>query len=958
MKDLYYDLKNHLEGDVLSDTLSRNIYSVDASMYSVTPTAVVIPKAYDDLLATVMIAKKHHSSIVPRGAGTGVTGSCLGKSLVVDCSKYLNKILDINIEKGYALCEPGVVLDELNTVLSPMGYQLACETASGNRATLGGMLGNNSSGAQSLRYGCTSQHVESVEMVLSTAETFQFEALSTEKLENKILESTTEGHIYREVSRILKDCQQDIENFYPKGVEHTQGYNLGALTQSKPLNLAKLIAGSEGTLGITSKIKFKIVKKPKQAFCLLLCFSSLKEAIESLELLKQSNPLALEFIDETILHKIQNPPIFQKRFSWVNSETKALVVLEKEAHSPEDLEDKKNQLEKISASIPGILNQRFYFQKEDIKKIKLVKYSGMELLLSQRSLKKDVAFIENLTIPHEYLIDFINQLQKLLQTFNKKASIYGHLGHDCVHLRPYVNLYERSNLNSIHLIINKVLDLVGDYRGFLSASQSNEFLHSQNKQKIFGEKLYCAFCDIKAAFDPDMRMNPGKIIGSHSLKESLRVQPRNSMKHIPTFLDFSLEGGIEKVSDLCTGGGRCRKLEGIMCPSYQASRDERFSTRGRAQSLRSLIHGNLSQEAFTHKEFHKVLDLCIECKACARECPSGVNMTKIKSEFLYHYQEKHGYLLRDRFLAHLDTVAKYASYFPKFSNFLQNSSPGKKVLECIGFSPQRNIPNYAGLKFSTWYKRNYKSKKRTQKVVLLNDSYTEFYAPHIGIAAINILDYLGFDVIVPPRACCGRPSLSKGFLPRARLQAQQLLQNLSPFVEQKMPILGLEPSCLYTLLDDYRYLLPASKVKPLIACTQSIDSFLGDRLSFSRLSPERDCKQLHIAYHSHCHQSSSNSKKKSLNLLSQIPLAHVQEIPEGCCGMSQFFGYEKEHYDFSLKIANQKLFPCIQKMEQTDLIISNGFCCRNQIKDGTEKNSLHLVEILAESLGLSSSKLI
>lgn len=949
MKNLFDELKQQIEGDVHDDIITKAIYSVDASIYELKPLGIIIPKNSDSLIKTLEIASKYQIPVTARGAATGITGSCLGEGLIIDTSKYLNKILEINLEEEYAICEPGVVQDRLNEALAPSGYRLGPDTSTGNRATIGGMLANNSAGARSLIYGCMADHVNEVELILAGGETITLKAINQEELFQKRQQKTAEGNIYREIFRILNLHQKTIEEHFPKIPRHVSGYNLDRLLSS-PLNLSQLIAGSEGTLGIASKIKMNIVKKPLFTGACVIHLEKMIPGMHFIPHILSFYPIALEMIDDKILNAARNSPSVRTKLDWLERSPEAVFIAEFEAASQDALDRKLNDFAKAMQAIPLGYTSKILNTPQKMAAVWEVRKAGLGLLLSKREYSRAIAFIEDLSIAPEKLAGFMNDFCKYMQSIGKEAGIYGHIGSGCMHIRPYIDLRKKEELTIMKQILGDVSEMVLAYGGAMSGEHGDGLIRSWLNEKMFGSDLYQAFKDIKKAFDPHFLMNPGKIVDGPPLLENLRLSPESKQKKITTFLDFSKEGGIELAADLCNGNGLCRKSETVMCPSFQASGDEYHTTRARAQTLRSIIHGKLRFEELTGKGMMDVLDLCIECKGCKKECPSLVDMAKMKSEIMYQHQEKHGYSWRNKLFAYLPRLNKLVFPFARVVNALSKTKLTKKIQGWMGITPERTLPEYAKERFSSWFHKQIQSNK-TKKVILFNDTFTEFNEPEIGKAAFKILYALGYEIILADKYCCGRPFISKGFLKEAKNNAFRVVEDLNKLIDKNLQIVILEPSCASAFRDDYQGLLgdlPA--LKRVSSQTLSLDEFLQQHLVDGKLPlPLKDIKR-NVWLHGHCHQKALVGTKPTLEVLKAIPGFTVHEIDSGCCGMAGSFGYEKEHYEFSMKIGELKLFPKIRTLQSNDLVIASGMSCRCQIDEGTKQRAVHLAEVIALQL--------
>lgn len=918
-------LKEAIKGEVLSDPISCHIYSVDASIYEVKPQVIVVPRDAEDIIQTVNIARENKLSITPRGAATGITGGCLGTGVILDLSQYMNRILEINTEEDYAICEPGVVQDRLNDALFPHHYRLGPDTSTGNRATLGGMLANNAAGARSLKYGRMVDHVEEVEVVLSSGETLT------------IGPDTSIHHpIVQQIWQLRDQYKQEIEARFPQIPRRVSGYNLDALLVEGAPNLCPLIVGSEGTLGIVTKIKVRIAPLPKKTALCVIHFENMVEGLSHIKSLLRLRPISLEMIDRNILNAGRTSPVLKDKLKWLQGDPAMVIVAEFEAETEQELERTVDSLYEKPIGYAQIT----LTSPEEQQHVWLVRKAGLGLLLSKRSYNRAIAFIEDITVAPENLAEFMKEFLDYLHSKGKKAGIYGHAGSGCLHIRPYIDLRDPQDCETMQTMLEDVTDLLMRHGGSLSGEHGDGLVRSWLNPRLYGEKIYQAFEKVKTIFDPEHLLNPGKIVDAPPFLENLRLSPDTPIHEPKTFLDFSKEGGFALAADLCNGNAQCRKQEGTMCPSFQATGNEYDSTRARAQTLRGIIHGQHPIEKFSGQELYNILDLCLQCKGCQSECPSQVDMAKMKAEFLHHYHKKHGLPLRDRIFGHIGWINKRSSPFASLINRISKQPFAKRILETIGIAPQRSLPNLTTKRFS---KHSFSTSKSKQKVVLFNDTFNEFNCPEIGVSAVKILSRMGYQVIVPPYTCCGRTLISKGILEHAKKLAMNLISILLPYAKEKIPIVGLEPSCLLTIKDDFQGLLGYDdlELQQVISMCMTFDTFLAshDNLPFKKGDQK-------IIVHGHCHQKALDGMDATIKTLKAVGLP--TEIPAGCCGMAGSFGYKKEHYDISMKIGELKLFPEVRKTEEA--VIADGFSCRCQIEHGTGKKAYHLAEFLERYL--------
>lgn len=938
------------DGDVHFDRLHRKIYSVDASIFEVEPIGIVIPRTKEALIFAVNTARRHGVPIIPRGAATGITGGCLGTGLIIDLSKYFNKILTINTEERYAICESGVVQDQLNHALEPSHLRLGPDTSTGNRATLGGMVGNNASGARSLRYGVMADHLIELELLLASGELLQFKEISQLEWENKLVQQNAEGAIYRTLEHLRREYHHEIEQHLPKLPKRSSGYNIDALLSPFPINPCRLIAGAEGTLGIVTQMKVKSCPRPKTTGLCLIHFNAMEEALQSVTCLLKEKPLALEMIDDKIIQAGRTSPALRDKLQFLQNDPKAVVIVEFDADTIDQLQVKLQQFTQDLIKNSIGYTHTVLLDATSIATLWEMRKSGLGLLLSKRTYSRAIAFIEDISVAPDQLASFMQKFYVLLKSHQKEAGIYGHVGSGCMHIRPYIDLRSPEELALMQKIMLEVTNLVLEHHGSLSGEHGDGYIRTWLNRKQFGKELYRAFQELKHAFDPDHLMNPDKIVSLNEAmpaEELLRIHPQIKQTKISTFQDFTNEGGFELAVDLCNGNGLCRKPEKLMCPSFQATHDEFDTTRARAQALRAVINGRLPVEDFSSHALYDVLDLCLQCKGCKTECPSEVNMAKMKTEFLYHYYNTHGTPLRELIFSRLDIINRWTQPVASLFNLTNRSGIGKLLRQFLNISPKRPLPDLARKRFSSLFKQA--TIKSDKTVVLFNDTFTEFNTPDVGLAAVKVLQALGYEVISPAWQCCGRAALSKGKLKHAKQLANKLIETLLPYAKRGIPIIGLEPSCILTIKDDFAA-LTRRELKILSEATVTFDQFIAKHIHDGKLPIPLRRIDSEIHLHIHCHQKALVGNGPTLSILKAIPDAKFKEIDSGCCGMAGSFGYEKEHYDLSMQIGELKLFPAIRNIDENGIIIANGSSCRHQITHGTERHALHLAEFLANQL--------
>ncbi len=884
-------LEQHIEGPVRFDAIIRAVYSTDTSIYEVKPLGVVFPKTAQDVARTLKIAREHKIPVTARGAATGVNGGCLGEGLILDTSRFLNRLLEIDIENETVTCEPGAVYDVVNQKLAEKGYRIGPSTSTGNRATVGGMLANNAAGAHSLLYGSTGDHTLSVDLA---------------EADGTINTYSTE--VPNALKAIADRTRDEIETRFPPIRRMASGYFLPALLEG---NMCRFLAGSEGTLGIATKITFRIVKALTDTSFYVLPFSSLSACFRAILPLLELKPIALELIDKEILDAGKRSPTMRSRMGWLGGDPAAVLAVEFASPPP--------QKELHAASELGVKS----LDEAEQADIWAVRKAGLELLLSRRSYTRATAFIEDITIPPKNLPRFIDVFTRTLKEKNRTAGIYGHAGEGCLHIRPFINIYEPADQALMQTMAEEVSRMVQEHEGVMSGEHGDGRVRTWLNEKIFSKPLIRAMEEIKAHFDPDGILNPGNVVKGPPLLNNLRRPPKQT---IETFQDFSKEGGFELAVDLCNGNGLCRKREGVMCPSFQATGNEYDSTRARANALRSLINGQLKAASLTHPDLVDILDLCLSCKGCQKECPSQVDMSKMKHEVLHQVRQQKGATLRDTLFAHIATVSRLSSVFPKLSQTGVSTWLAGK----LGITDKRPLPEPAKRRFSKWFSAH-QQPQYPDEVTLFNDTYCEFYEPEIGISAVQVLNAMGYTVSVPKWTCCGRPLISKGFLPEAKKQLEALLKKIKP----GKPVLFLEPSCLSVLIDDIHGLIADNALSPFCMSLETFITQNRERLPLKEL-PE-------ITLHGHCHQKSLWGTSEIKQLFTKC-----REIPSGCCGAAGSFGYETEHYDLSMKMGALTLFPEVEKAQSP--IVANGFSCRSQISHGTSKRAHHFIEVLDQLL--------
>ncbi len=954
MEDLIHALRKRIAGEVRFDAMSKVLYSTDASIYEIEPLGVVIPKTPEDAIAAVEICGRRGVPVLPRGAGTALAGQAVGRAVQLDMSKYLNKVLEVNVEERWARIQPGVVLDELNADLRPHGLWFAPDVSPSNRATIGGMMGNNSSGARSIIYGKTIDHVQEMQVLLADAQVITARALSEDELGARLRAPGLEGEIYRVIQRLATTHREEILRRYPKIMRRVGGYNLDEFVNGHPFNLVKMLVASEGTLATTLEARITLVPRPKMTALMVVHYRTMLEALESTMEVLTTGPAAVELVDQYVMDLTRASMEYARQMTFVQGNPGALLLVEYHGASREELVAKLDRLEAhLARQGIGIAFTRAV-SPEDQQKIWKVRKAGLGLLLGMPGDRKPIAGIEDTAVAPERLADYIKRFDQIVRSHGTEAAYYAHASVGCLHIRPLIDLKQDPEVKRLRAIAEQVCDLVMEYGGAMSAEHGDGLARSCWNEKFFGPTLYKAFKELKATADPHTIMNPGKIVDAPPMTENLRFGGKYRARQVQTFFKYSREGGFDRAIEMCNGAAVCKKkLEGTMCPSYMVTREEEHSTRGRANALRAAISGHLPEDALTSPRLYEVLDLCLECKGCKAECPSNVDMAKLKYEFLAHYHARHGTPLRARLFGNIERLNRLGCALAPVSNWVAGSAPARWILDrVLGIHPNRHLPPFASQTFDRWFaSRNGRRARASQgSVVLFNDCYMTYNYPEIGKAAVKVLEAAGFEVILAEKKCCGRPMISKGLVLEAKRNAADNVGRLSPFVARGVPIVGCEPSCILTFRDEYPDLLDDPRVGELAKQTFMIEEFLAGLHGRGALNlPWRNGARS-LLLHGHCHQKALIGSAPSLQMLRMLPEAEVEEVDSGCCGMAGSFGYEEEHYDLSLAIGGRRLFPAVKAKGPEWEVVAAGVSCRQQIAHGTGRRARHLIEILADAL--------
>lgn len=962
MLNKIHNLSKILIGEIFTDNVHQIIYSTDASAYKEKPIAVAYPKNKDDLKKIIQFANQNNIAIIPRAAGTSLAGQVVGNGIIVDISKYFTKIIEINPEGKFAIIQPGVIRDELNLFIKKHNLLFAPETSTSNRCMIGGMVGNNSCGAHSLIFGSTREHIISLKAILSDGSEVEFKDIDKKTLIQKSTGVRLENKIYKHIYNLLSNQNviELIDKNYPnpKIKRRNTGYALDVLKNSQPFsktetlfNFSKLIAGSEGTLAFITEIKVNLVNNPNREKALVcIHLNSVKEALYANLIALKHNPDSVELIDDTIIELSKENTEQSKNRFFIKGNPGAILVVEFIRTSKENILQASNEM------ISEMKSKNFGYHfpiiwGNDIAKVWAVRKAGLGLLSNMKGNKKPIPVIEDTAILPDDLPNYIIEFKEILKKYNLKAVYYAHADTGELHLRPILDIKTFEGQEIFHKLGYEIALLVKKYKGSLSGEHGDGRLRGEFIPIVLGEDIYNIFKDIKNVWDPNNIFNPGKIVNTPKMNTFLRYNPKTEPKKINTYFNFSENGGIIETTEKCSGSADCRKTHlssGVMCPSYQASKNENQTTRARANLLQNILRTSTKENPFNDNDIFEIMDLCLSCKACKSECPSNVDVTKLKAEFLQHYYESNKIPLRTKLIAYLPVITKkiYALRFV-VNIFLSL----KLTNNILNFSTKRRIPAIKK-SLNSFVNKIKQNEGKIGTVYLLNDEFTNYNDSDIGIKAIKLLNKLGYKVLIPNVNQSGRTYLSKGLVKKAKQIINQNIEVLKDKISEKAPFIGIEPSAILTFKDEGIDLATDkdSAIK-ISKNTFLIEEFLYNEINKKNISASQFTEEKkHIKFHGHCYQKSLSTTNYTLKLLSFPKNYTAEEIKSGCCGMAGSFGYEKEHFDLSMKIGELVLFPEIRKSENDILISANGTSCRCQIKDGTHKNAMHPVEILYNAL--------
>ncbi len=942
-------LRRELRGEVLFDAASRGRYSTDASIYQIEPVGVVVPRDENDALTALQIATDAGVPVLPRGGGTSQCGQTVGAALVLDVSKHLNSIISFDKDARTVTVQPGMVLDHLNAWLKPYGLWFPVDVSTSAQATIGGMTGNNSCGSRSIEYGNMVHNVLGVDAWMADGAQYRFSTVPQN------LEQLDGPRGYRDlvarIAAIARREAEEIEHRYPKLLRRVGGYNLD-LMLPPGANMAHLLVGSEGTLAFSRRVELKLSPLPRHKTLGVCHFPTFYQSMEAPQHIVKLKPAAVELVDRTMIDLARGNPAFRPIVDQcVKGEPAAILLVE---FAGEDRDEQIRRLRQLvdlmgEQGLPGsvveVIDPAVQREFWEVRK------AGLNIMMSMKGDGKPVSFIEDCAVPLEHLAEYTDRLTEVFHRYGTKGTWYAHASVGCLHVRPILDM-RRDGAQKMRAIAEEAAAMVKQYKGSYSGEHGDGLVRSEWIAPFFGPKLVSAFEEIKDLFDPKGLLNPGKIVrpSKQDDRSLFRFKPDYAAQPLQTALDWSDWGGFDKAVEMCNNNGHCRKFDaGTMCPSYRVTREEQHLTRGRANTLRLALSGQLGPDALTSDAVREAMDLCVACKGCKRECPTGVDMAKMKVEFLHHWHRHHGLTLKERLIAYLPRYAPWAARLAPVMNLLQGVA---KPL--LGFAARRRLPAWRSDAFVA---PAAPAVAGDRDVVLLVDTFNTYFEPENAKAAVKVLEAAGYTVHMPRAAdgarplCCGRTFLASGLVAEARREAQRMIATLAPYVARGVPVVGLEPSCLYSLRDEFLSMLPAGEAAPLSLQAMLFEEFIAREHDAGRLQlklkalPER-----RALLHGHCHQKAFAAMPAVRKVLALVPELNVELIESSCCGMAGSFGYEARHYDVSMRMAEASLLPKIREAGNDTLIVADGTSCRHQIHDGAARDAVHVARVLASAL--------
>lgn len=955
--DLEHALSAVVGGEVRFDKLTRRIYSTDASIYSIEPLGVVCPRSADDVAATVDVARRFGVPVLPRGGGTSLAGQTVGRAVVLDFSRYMHALVEIDAESRLARVQPGLVQDDLNAAAARHGLMFAPDTSTANRATLGGMIGNNSCGSRSARYGMTVDHVEALTVVLADGSRATLGAVPDDEVARRSRGDSLEARLYRDVPDLAARRAHAIRDGFPPYWRRSGGYRLERLLPERgPFDLSKVVVGSEGTLAITTEATVRLVPLPGAVAALAGHFESVGAALAAVDDALDLNAAAIELVDRTILNLARISPLHSHLVSVLSGDPGALLWVEFYGTAPAEAAAAASELEqRWKQHGHGYAIARATSAAE-LRRFREVRKAGLGLLSAAgQGNERSIAFVEDTAVDPRRLGAYTERFAHILERHGLRAGFYGHASAGCLHIRPFMDLGRPGAVDTLRTVAEEVASLVHEFGGMNSSEHGDGLVRAEFSRRLFGGDLYEAMRELKRAFDPDNRMNPGKKVDSPAMTDSLREPNLPRALPVATQFTFDHGSGMRDAANRCVRVGACRKSAasgGTMCPSFMATRDERHSTRGRANALVDALSSADPREALADDALMEALDLCLECKACKSECPMSVDMATLKSETLFHRYARKGTPLPARFFGDARRLTRLGSRFSGFANATGGSAAIRGVMErVLHVDRRRPLPRFARHSLSRWFRRRPPAKAGVRgEVVFFGDSFSSYTEPEIGIASIELLERAGWTVRLVDDVCCGRAQISKGLLDVARKDHEALLDRLGPVAARGIPIVGCEPSCVFTLKDEL-VSLSGGDPRALAIARQAtlVEGLLVEAMDDGSLPTPQAPDPRPVLFHGHCHQKAASALSATVALLERLPGAKVSVLDAGCCGMAGSFGFEREHYDLSMQIGEMRLFPAVRSAPDA-VVAATGVSCRQQIAHGTGRKAEHPVILLHRAL--------
>jgi FAD/FMN-containing dehydrogenase/Fe-S oxidoreductase len=952
--ELAKHLRKNIEGEVRFDSTSRKLYSTDASIYQMEPLGVVIPRTTEDIRTTVGIAGEMATPITARGGGTSLSGQSIGPGIILDCSKYLNRILDIQPAARTAVIEPGVVLDQLNAAVGKENLLFGPEVSTSSRANLCGMIGNNSAGSRSIIYGKTIDHVLRYDGVLANGETISSRRMPADEWSRRAAGSDTEARLFQEVGQIIRENADEIDRRFPKLLRRVSGYNLdvlcnGLVRGGKQTGLIDLLVGSEGTLAIMTQAELNLLPKPRERGLLVAQYASLAAAMNSLATCLEFAPSAVELLDQLLIDLARENLSMRDTMRVIQGRPAAIFMIE---FSGEDAGEIRDKIERLSSRLKGGDGVEALIpalEKGVREPLWNMRRASMPLLYGIPGDRKPITFVEDTAVSPERLPEFVHRFRATLQKHGTDGAFYGHASVGCLHIRPLIDLKEKSEQTKMRRIMEEITDLVLEFGGALSGEHGDGLVRSEWNRKMFGPQIYEAFRRVKGAFDPRGLLNPGRVVDAPSMNDNLRYHDCYHPLEPTTVFEYRKQQGFVRAIELCNGSGACRKLEGgAMCPSFRATRDEKDSTRGRANALRLALSGEEPLKELRSRWVRDVLDLCLMCKACKSECPSNVDMAKLKADYLQLAYEGRIRPLNHWLLAQTPRLYRWGAPFAPLINWVQERRLVRWVLHHLaGIDRRRSLPPLHRDHLRHWFPRHQpcQGAGRLGRVMLLDDCFNTYNDPEVGRATVRVLERAGYQVELAGIFCCGRTLISKGYMRQAKELVARQAKALLARLPEGVPILGMEPSCILALSDEWPDLVPGPDTQRLAERVHLAEGWLDKQVDQGKCDLKLNAAIRPCVYHGHCHQKALGAQAATVTALRKTPGIKLDVLDAGCCGMAGSFGFETEHFELSTKIAGLSLLPSLAKSPDA-VVLASGTSCRHQILDLAGRSAIHPMQYL------------